>query len=237
MILCGIDLETTGLDTEALHVTEVAAYLFDVRKLRTVESFTTLVRLPAGVTVPLDCQELSNLDDQLLFDHGEEAKPTFNKVFGMMAVSDACVAHNATHFERKILENNAKRYELNYPGSRPWIDTAVDVEWGPTIKGKSLGHLAADHGFLNPFPHEAGPDVLTMLRLLSKYNIAEVLENAMAPKVVIQAVVSYDHRDKAKAAGFYWDPKSSKWLRTMRLDRAQASAFDFKTVLLGEAKP
>jgi DNA polymerase-3 subunit epsilon len=227
MLLTAIDLETTGLDPETLHVTEIAVFHFDTRRKRVVESGTTLVRLPAGAEYPAELQAMSNLDPELLHEHGNELRPALERVFGMMAVSQAAVAHNATHFERKVLEAQARRLGISFPLT-PWIDTACDVKWRDGIAGKRLGHLAADHGFLNPFPHEAGPDVLTMLKILSQYDIEEVLRNATAPKVTVRAMVGYDDREKAKAAGFYFERESKRWLRTMRVDQLEAERFPFQ---------
>jgi len=78
----------------------------------------------------------------------------------------------------------------------------VDVPSPPQITTRKLAHLAAEHGFLNPFAHRAVFDVLTMLKILSCYPIENVIISSNQPLMKLVALVAFDGRYKAKARGF-----------------------------------
>ena len=88
---------------------------------------------------------------------------------------------------------------------RPWIDTCTDVPYPPSVGSRTLRYLAADHLFINPFPHRAIFDVMTMLTVLSHYNVEEIAVLAKSPVIHVQAKVGYDEREKAKARGYMWE--------------------------------
>lgn len=64
-------------------------------------------------------------------------------------------------------------------------------------------------------------DVLTMLQVLSGYDIKTIIENADSPRAKVLARVSYDGRQKAKDAGFYWNGDEKVWFREMRKNQLQ----------------
>ena len=106
----------------------------------------------------------------------------------------------------------------------------------PAITTRKLTHLAAEHGFLNPFPHRAVSDVLTMLKVLSHYDIAPVLESARQPSFTVKACVSYDDREKAKARGYRWDAARKIWTKIVKghrlNDEIEACKPEFAVVIL-----
>jgi DNA polymerase-3 subunit epsilon len=92
----------------------------------------------------------------------------------------------------------------------PWLDTQYDVDYPRNCAGRSLIYLAGFHGMVNPFPHRAITDVLTMLTILARYEIKQVIANSQRKWLIVQANVSYDERDKAKGKGFRWQSDGSK---------------------------
>jgi hypothetical protein len=115
------------------------------------------------------------------------------------------------------------RYRLECPHLQrlPWIDTLTDIPYPAEISTRKLSYLAADHGFINPFQHRALFDVLTMLNVLSRYELGAILEFQQIPWVTIQANVSYDDRMLAKEARFFWqaigDKKyPNKWVKRIK---------------------
>jgi DNA polymerase-3 subunit epsilon len=103
-----------------------------------------------------------------------------------------------------------------------WIDTRLDVP-KPMI-GKLIA-IAAEHGFLNPFPHQALSDVLTMLRILDEYDFEAVLARARIPNIMVEFVGPFESKDHAKECGFYWNGFSNQsnggrptkqWLKTIK---------------------
>jgi DNA polymerase-3 subunit epsilon len=100
------------------------------------------------------------------------------------------------------------------PVPKTWIDTRLDTP--EPMKG-TLVCLAAQKGFLNPFPHQALSDVLTMLRILDGYDFNAVIERARIPNVTIRMDVPFESKDHAKELGYYWRPETKQWLKAIKL--------------------
>ena len=154
--------------------------------------------------------------------------------------ADAIVAHNGTGFDKPMLLAHLDR--LDTPQAPhldfwrgPWIDTCIDVDYPPSITTRKLTHLAAEHGFLNPFAHRAVSDVLTMLKVLAHYDIGPVLESSRQPNVTLRALVSYDDREKAKGRGYRWDAGTKSWRKTLKAHRVEEerAACGFPVEVLG----
>jgi DNA polymerase III alpha subunit (gram-positive type) len=132
-------------------------------------------------------------------------------------LADAVVAHNGTAFDYPVLQHWAKKHNLDWESGKTWIDTNCDLY--PNQRPTTLTHLAADHGFLNPFSHRASFDVVTMLKILDCYNIPHILEVAKSPTLTIQAIVDYANNDKARALHYRAEYKNEKfqyWGKTIR---------------------
>lgn len=211
MLLLGIDFETTGLDTKTLDVIEVGAVLWDsVRKkpLMVMDEFV------CGPTVPAEITELTGItqDDLLL---GKPLADVRASLLKLVELSEVIVAHNGTNFDRPIFERL-----INHPIH--WVDTSVDVPYPKQITTRKLTHLAAEHGFANPFPHRAVFDVMTMLRIMNLYDLSAILELSKQPAVTIRALVSFDEKEKAKARGYRWNTGDRTWTKTVRHSQVAA---------------
>jgi DNA polymerase-3 subunit epsilon len=149
------------------------------------------------------------------------------------------MAHNGLGFDKPILASNFARLGVLLP-DRTWIDTMLDLPLA-RFKSRALGHLAADHGFLNPFAHRALFDVLTMLRVASSYDIKDVLASARSPVVTVQALCAKPWEDggastdEAKRNGFRWDGGNKRWVKQLRQAalESQPVAAAYKTVIIG----
>ncbi len=53
--------------------------------------------------------------------------------------------------------------------------------------------------------HRALFDVLTMLNILSKYNIDEIIKCAQSPLLRVTAHLDFDNKDLAIKSGFHWN--------------------------------
>ena len=113
----------------------------------------------------------------------------------------------------------------------------TDLPLPEDLKTRKLSHLAADHGFLNPFPHRALFDALTSLRLLSSYPLEEVIRYAGAPAVTLVAWnLPFERKDEAKNAGFQWDPAARRWFKTVKDFQVDAlrGSVRFETRVVGK---
>lgn len=60
--------------------------------------------------------------------------------------------------------------------------------------------------------------------------LPRILERAMRPQATYIAQVSYDDREKAKAAGFSWDGNAKTWSRRMAKEDAARLPFPTREV-------
>jgi hypothetical protein len=150
------------------------------------------------------------------------------------------VAHNGNLFDKPLLEAGMKRQGLDFM-LRPWIDTKTDIEYPEEIKTTKLKYLACEHGFVNPFSHRAVFDVLTMLTVLSRYDIQEVIALSQQPAVRLQAVCLPPWTDGgkstgiAKSLGFHWNGETKQWLmesKGKRVDKLLNDTPELKIVRL-----
>ncbi len=127
-------------------------------------------------------------------------------------------------FDRTMLQKMYRERDLgNFP-SIPWVDFLADIEFKPTVKGRSVSHIAADHGIVNNFAHRALTDILTMIAVIERggYDLAAALHAATEPKVKIISLAGFDEKDVVKSHGFKWNGDAKQWYRTMRKSKAGA---------------
>lgn len=221
MKLLGIDFETTGLSFEKDRITEIGAVLWCTETAAPMQIFNVLVKHEDGPGITEEITRLTGITQAMLDAYGVAPDRAFARLIQMMLEADALVAHNGMGFDKPMLEAQIKRSKACRDALPPdweplWIDTCMDVPYPEAITTRKLVHLAAEHGFLNPFAHRAVFDVLTMLKVLERYPIEAVLESARQPMMTLQALVSFDDREKAKARGYRWKAETKQWLRNMK---------------------
>ena len=120
---------------------------------------------------------------------------------------------------------------------RPWLDTIVDIRFPDSIKTRNLHHLGADHMVLNPFRHRAVFNVLTMFKVMEHYDLDAIIARSKEPTVYVQAIVSFDEKELAKARGYRWYAPSKLWWRSFKLSDFEADKLEcgFRTQLLERA--
>lgn len=233
MYWLGVDFETTGLDVEKELITEVGAVLWDVENKAPVMIYSDLIKIDQPLTEEI--VNLTGITDEMLDTFGKAAGLVFSNLSELMLRAQYIVAHNGTNFDKPLWYNEAKRKTVEFP-EKPWIDTSVDVPYPDFITTRKLIHLAAEHGFVNPFAHRAVSDVLTMLRVASHYNSDTIVMYANSPNVELRAAVVYKDRELAKKCGYRWNKEKKYWLKTIKdfqLDdnRKQALEVGFRVVV------
>lgn len=211
MILVGVDTETTGLSPQDDRITEIGAVIWDVAAATPVSFFHRFIKQDKPLKAEI--VELTGLTDELLEKYGQPEELVLKEFQEFIGGAEFLVAQNAP-FDRGMLDAAYLRNGLFIP-DKSWVDTAKDVPYPPRMKNRNLVGLAAEHGFLNPFPHRAVTDVLTMLTIMSKYDIKIILENALEPKILLWAKTTYAEKDLAKAAGFYWNSQRKMWFKSI----------------------
>jgi DNA polymerase-3 subunit epsilon len=230
MRLLGLDFETTGLDPKNDVVTEVGAVLWDTERHSPVLIDNYFVF--NGKTVLSDLIiRITGIQQKDLEEFGIPPQEGLIRLVELVEKCDAIVAHNKS-FDKGFYDYwlNTTVSDAQEIKSVPWICSMNDIDYPEECKSKKLSYLASDHGFLNPFAHRAVFDVLTMLRVVDNYDISVILESAGQPDLVIEALVSFQNKDLARAEGFRWDAVKRKWLKTMKKAKWEASRFSFDTV-------
>ena len=218
MIILGIDVETTGLNPTTDVVTEVGAVLWDTDLKVPLHSAGYLVNNPE-VEVPASTIALNEITSPMCAEWGMSSIGGLTRLHNLYLRADYACAHNAP-FDRSFFETWAVKHNVVIE-PKVWIDTKLDVPY-PDKWSRRLIHVAAEHGFVNPFPHRALTDVYTMLRVLGYYDLQEVIRSAESPTIRVRADITYqdtEYREKAKSRGFhpyYKDGKFQFWWKAIK---------------------
>jgi DNA polymerase III alpha subunit (gram-positive type) len=235
MKVLGLDFETTSLEIATTRVIEIGAILWDTDRKLPLELLSCLVLHPSSENVVISKETLDitriSLDD--VKDHGITPLAAFEALHQVMSRAEYIVAHNGTFFDKPIYLEEIKR--LGLPEiARPWIDTRVDIAYPGHLTSRSAGYLEEQHKLVNPFPHRAVFDVVTMLQLLSLYDISDVIRVCKTSTVLVKANVSYDDRAKAKERGYFWNATEKQWLKCLKEPQVEDEKVQagFEVVLL-----
>ena len=223
MNILALDFETTGLDPEYDKIIEVGAIVYNTQHKHIIHTFSDLVvvdkELPDVVALK------TNINTYVLMMHGVPLKESLTKLKELIDTYkiEYFMGHNGRSFDSKFLEKACLEHDI-YGLNLPWIDTRFDIEYPDAIETRRLDYLAAEHGFINPFPHRALFDCMTMIKILERYDFVEVLDNSKIKDVVVEAVVSFANKDQAKEAKYMWQncgdkvfPK--KWVKQIKANK------------------
>ena len=241
-IVLGLDFETTGTDPETCQVIEVGAVLFNGVLGQMIEAHSWLVSL-GEEKIPEEVVKLTGITNEALFSEGQSLGAVDEKLSSLIRRSNYLCAHNH-QFEKTVLGNCLGLSGIEANNMR-WIDTMTDL---PEGKGNSnLTFVAASHDTLNPFPHRALTDVLTMLKVLSRYDFAEVERYAQSPTQKLIIHFPYDvtgqRNNQVKSLGYRWNGDYKHWWKSVKEfqiagEQAAAAQLGFTaSLLLTEAIP
>lgn len=234
MIVAGLDYETTftdPIDPRVCRVVETGIVLWDTDRNMPLRMYNRTCW--ADDYGPFDPRitDLTGLELEDIKTHGDAPQIIHKQTLGLLALADAVVAHNGTNFDKIVHESECARFGLT-PTEKPWIDTSVDVPYPQKVQTRKLVHLAAEHGFLNPFAHRALFDVLSMLTVMGKYDAKELLRRATAMKVKLRAVTAKPWEDNgksnqiAKDRGFRFDGSAKIWTKVVLEDEVERELAD-----------
>ena len=251
-LVLGIDLEgvnenlDNGINTDTDRVTEIGALLWDWEAAQPVSFHSYLIDEPGRPDMTEELVELTGITDQMLFDHGckkNDIPLTLDTLIDDIDKAKYIIAHNGRGYDQPMLEALFQRHGKNLP-VKVWIDSASDIEYPRNMKQRSLMALEHYHGFLNPFPHRAVTDVMSMLKIASQYNLDRMTQLAASPVVELVAEFSPPNwndpeevekfnrvKNKVAKSGFRWNPKKKIWSRRVHrllLDENKMT-FEFKT--------
>ena len=217
MRICAVDYETSGLDPAIDRVVEIGACLWDTSLKGMIRMMDLLLWADDYPSMSEETVKAHGLSNELLKNHA--VAPSFAwKFFNDYFVNgaDAFLAHNGLAFDKGFYLAECERDPLILSQDLPWIDS-MELPYPAEWTTRKLTYLAAESGFLNPFPHRAVFDVMTMLMVFSQYDAERALWYCQQPQVTLQALVSYDDRQKAKDRGYRWEAERKRWIKLMRL--------------------
>lgn len=213
MLWLGIDTETTGLTPGEDRVIEVGAVLYDMERHMPVRIYSDLVCDSVTPEISQEAAALHGITHDDLERFGVLPSWMLEQLSFLSERATHFIAHNA-EFDRAMLEGEAARLGVEL-AEKPWICSQRDVPY-PERYSRKLEYLAAHHGFVNPFAHRALFDVLTMFKVLERYDTDEILKWSAAPNVKVRALVTYDERSKAKERAYRWDAERKWWVKDVK---------------------
>lgn len=229
MRLLALDTETTGFDFETDRIIELGYALWEDGKILATESkFVYRDGFPSSDPMAFRAHGIS---EETLKEFGFDPKDVFMSMKRLISLwrVDFIVGHNIKEFDIPFLKSDMNKEGLEI-FARPMLDTRCDLPFEVPPDSNKLKYMAADFNFLNPFPHRALFDALTCLKVLEKFDLTKVIEYSLIPSITIEAKVSYDTREKARARKFFWAPKEKKWLKKIKESELsqEISLADFK---------
>lgn len=232
-LILGLDFETTGKDTSKDEVIEIGAVLWDCTKGTPVKILSELLWYEniwqEATATKEKIEQITGISYEHLKRYGIHPTEGLTKLSEVMRIPDlmAVVAHNGNEFDKPLLLNVAKKWDIEIPEVK-WIDTMIDVPYDLRIQTRKLSYLAADHGFVNPFAHRAIFDVLTMLKLLQQYDIEWVFKLSQEPSVTLIANTVPPWEDggasneEAKSRGYRFQSETKRWIKLVKESQVQA---------------
>lgn len=214
-----VDVETTGLNPDTDEVIEVAAILYSDDHGAILQQVSTL--LPVEENPAYDTNGISVAMSEASVMCWDSQDFIVRAISEMMKASDYVIAFNAD-FDRSFMEGHSTLWTT----AKPWADAAA-ITYPRQSTKKDLVNIALANGIPVVNAHRALDDCRLVADLLGKVPDLEAqLALAARPKATVKALVSFEQKELAKAAGFVWDaivPRS--WAKRMPAEDAQTLPF------------
>ncbi len=234
MRILGIDFESTGFDPVKDRITEVGGVLWDWENKIPLQLYSEFVN--TEIPIPAEVTEITGITDVMLEEFGLPEREVMTDIECMLSTADYMMAHFGNQFDKLFFDQAYERQGWEKSGAL-WLDSSIDIVFPKRITTRNLKHLAADHGFLAFPSHRAVFDVLTMLKVASNYDIEQIITRAAEPTLYVQALVSFDEKELAKARGYRWYAPTKTWWREFKKSDFEADKLEcgFRTQLLERA--
>ena len=212
MILLSLDFETTGLDVVKDRVIEFGAVLYSTTQKKCLDNQGMLVK--SDVPVTAEITSITGITQAAVDRFGYDSENILDIIIDMADQADAIIGYNVKRFDRRVFNEWCIRIKGGTVATSPWIDLYTDLPWQVPV-GK-LGHVAADHGILNLFPHSALADAQTVLAIAEKYDPQILLDRSQSPVVILRSHQDRSQNELVKKAKFRWNPERKIWWKPVK---------------------
>ena len=207
-----VDTETTGTDSTADKVIELAIVVFEYCHAtgtvgRVLETYDALE--DPGMPIPPSSTAIHGITDAMVVGHRIDDL----RVSRLLESVGIVIAHNAG-FDRKFLEPRLPVF-----ASLPWGCSWQEVPWSDAgIASSKLEYLAYRYGFFYD-GHRAETDCRALLEVLSQpfgttggNALKLLLDSARMPSYRLWANNSpFDTKDALRQRGYWWDASRRCW--------------------------
>lgn len=231
MIICGFDLETTGLDNKKDRIIELGAVFYDTASKLIVDEFETLVWERGYPVITEEITEITGITQEMLYARSLIPDGAVNTLAVRIEnLKPSCfLAHNAS-FDKGFL--NEQTLRMGFSFDVPWVCSMKDIEHPKKFKCRKLSHLALDYGVaVDPATlHRSIGDIRVMLSMIEKANVnfEHLISRSTVPEITVRAIVPPpfgQHSDggvgkeKAKSLGYQWNGDLKIWTKTIKEDQ------------------
>jgi DNA polymerase III alpha subunit (gram-positive type) len=227
-----IDFETTGLDPNVDKAVEFACVLYCPTTKRYITSEEYIFNVYPDDQQKAMLDSLCQIDDRViaLSKYAKYALNDFDRLlcFELLRQDKIFyfIAHNAA-FDAAFLQKLIPKALFE---SISWIDSMNDYPFDAKVRSKSLSHIAADYGFLNPFAHRALSDCLTLMEITKRMDWTKIVDYANQPSYLVQSLEPFEKKDEVKKAGFNWNPEKKAWFKKMRQAELDKNTLRIKVI-------
>lgn len=220
-----IDTETTGIDPNQDRVIEIGALLYSATYQTTLAQLSFLLYAPDNAAEPINQIPVAALS--VLSSSIQQQSLTLLQ--RMASETNYVVAHNAEFDAQWFDDVTLPILRDCHQQPLPWLCSMADMTWPKQNRpGQSLINLALAHGIGVSSAHRALTDCQLLAELFNRLEsdvLTNLINQAIRPKALFKAMVSYDDRQLAKDAGFKWHAEDKTWRRRMAIEDAARLPF------------
>ena len=225
-LLLILDTETTGLSPAEHRCIEVGAVLFSVRDRSVLSQVSFLMPCTSNAA------EAVNGIAPALTQRPQPWQAGLACFEAMVEAADVLLAHNAAFDQQWFGLGSLPAL------SKPWLCSMEDIRWPQERQLRStpsVRDLALAYGVPVWAAHRALTDCIYLAQVFERCeDLEDLLLQAMEPRRLYRARLSYEERHKAREAGFRWNqPVSGAWSR--RLSEREVALLPFPVVPVDEA--
>lgn len=225
-LLLILDTETTGLSPAEHRCIEVGAVLFSVPDRSVLSQVSFLMPCTSNAA------EAVNGIAPALTQRPQPWQAGLACFEAMVEAADVLLAHNAAFDQQWFGLGSLPAL------SKPWLCSMEDIRWPQERQLRStpsVRDLALAYGVPVWAAHRALTDCIYLAQVFERCeDLEDLLLQAMEPRRLYRARLSYEERHKAREAGFRWNqPVSGAWSR--RLSEREVALLPFPVVPVDEA--